>query len=219
MPPSDFEGGWVDCTNEDWFYVSATSFGVPTDLTAKYRKAAKLRWKEGGAYKYGYVVSSSYGTYTTVNLSGGSDFSLAGGAITDNYISYVENPEGFPDFFNWVPTIVGCSVDPSDATYRFCIKGRQVTIYMQETTAGTGDATNYTYTLPVAADGTANRGWQAACLRAKNNGSEIGTAKGIILPASPTLLQCFTSYIGAAWAAANGRQFGLSGFELSYEMG
>jgi hypothetical protein len=216
---SDGWTGWVDRTEETWTYVSATSFTVLGDQTAKYRKGAKLRWKEGGGYKYGYVVSSSYGApVTTVTLTGGSDYALAGGAITDTHLSCVENPDGFPDWFNWTPAIVGYSADPTDVIYRFCIKGRTVFLQMVEVTNGTSDATGHTYTLPVAAAATANHNQSAVNAASVNNGATVNPTLASIFASAPTLLQVFKDTAGAAWTASGASIFAAKGFQMTYEM-
>ncbi len=219
MPPSDFEGGWIDCTNDDWTYVSATSFTVPTDLTAKYRKAAKLRWKEGGSYKYGYVVSSSYGApNTTVNLYAGSDFSLAGGAITDNYISYIEEPEGFPHWFNWDPAPTGYSAVPAGATYKFRIDGQMVSAYLCEPNNGTSNLTTKDFTAPVSAKATSGLNWAVKNPLCVNNNVSVETGVLEIFGASPTVISAKTTGGGGGWTASGNCRVAGLGVVLQYQM-
>lgn len=83
-------------------------FTVATDLTADYRKGTKIRYKDGGSYKYGSVKASSYVSVTAVTMMPNTDYTIGSSAITDNYISHIENPEGWVDWFNYSP-IVNCN--------------------------------------------------------------------------------------------------------------
>ena len=111
---------------DGWTLIAATwtrtgnhTFTVATDVTAIYRKGTKVRYKDGGADEYGVVASSSYGApNTTVTLITNSDYAMAATTITDTYLSYIEKPEGFPSYFNYVPTITdtgagGWGVEPT----------------------------------------------------------------------------------------------------------
>ena len=100
--------GW-NLANETWTYASATTFTVPTDLTAKYQKGTKIKLTQTTA-KYFYVVASAYGDpNTTVTVTGGTDYSLADAAIASPFFSYAENPQGFPGKFTYTPTWTGGS--------------------------------------------------------------------------------------------------------------
>src|SRR3990167_2625872 len=148
--------------NETWTYASATTFTVPGDQTAKYHKGTKIKLTQTTA-KYFYVIASSYGApNTTVTVTGGSDYSLANAAITLPFFSYAESPQGFPQWFNYVPTQDGYSGDPTGGIYRFRIAGRTVFVFIREPNPGTSDATNLTHTLPVTAATIASMAWAGA---------------------------------------------------------
>ena len=101
VPLSNWDG-WN--TADAMTYVSFASFSVAGDQTAKYSKGTKIKLTNGGTVKYLYVVSSSYsaGTgLTTVTTTGGSNYSLASGAITSPFYSYAINPQGFPVVHNF----------------------------------------------------------------------------------------------------------------------
>ncbi len=156
-----FEGditGWISA-DETWTYVSATTFTVSGDVTAKYPKGTKIKLTNS-TVKYFYVVGTSYGApNTTVTVTGGSDYALADAAITANYYSYMETPQGFPDWFNWTPTISvtsgGTAPDYTGSfVNRFKIVGSTVYFYFywrnaSGGTAGSGDG-YILFTLPVA---------------------------------------------------------------------
>lgn len=83
-----------------WSYSSSYVFTISSivDLAAVYRKGVKVRYKQGGSYKYGIILSSSFSPPNqTINLDPDNSDAIANSAITDNAISSIENPEGFPD--------------------------------------------------------------------------------------------------------------------------
>lgn len=93
---ADLLAGWLSPT-ETWTYASATTFTVPGDITSRNAPGNKLRWKQGGGYKYGWIKSLSYSTpNTTVTIVGFSTYNLASATITNNGYSYSETPLGFP---------------------------------------------------------------------------------------------------------------------------
>lgn len=94
--------GWFEPT-ETWTYVSSVSFTVPTDLTLRFQAGDKIRWKQGGSYKYGWVKTATYSApNTTVTTIGFSSYTFASATITNNGYSKMEFPAGFPslDTFN-----------------------------------------------------------------------------------------------------------------------
>jgi len=92
-------------------------------VTATYRKGAKVRYKDGGGYEYGTIISSSYSApNTTVTLATNSDYAMAAATITDKYISYIENPEGFPQYFNFTPSWTNVTVGNGTQAAIFTIK-------------------------------------------------------------------------------------------------
>ena len=100
--------GWVSA-GETWTYASATTFTISGDKTDKHQKGDKIKLTQTTA-KYFYIigVSESGGT-TTITITGGSDYTLANAAITSPYYSKIENPQGFPHWFNWTPTVSSSS--------------------------------------------------------------------------------------------------------------
>lgn len=98
----DFLGGWEE-PDEIWSYSSSTQITVPTGASSRFAVGDRIRFKQGGSYKY-YVV---YGipSATTVNISGGTDYTVANSAITDIGVSRHPAPIGFPSYFNYQPTL------------------------------------------------------------------------------------------------------------------
>jgi hypothetical protein len=137
--------GWLE-TGETWEYASENTITVPTDATAKYQKGDKIRLKQGGDYKYFYVVGVAA---TVLTVTGGDDYTVAEAAITDNYYSKSENPQGFPHWFSYTPSLVGFSSDPTIHA-RFCIRSVAVSLRLRLMN-GTSNATGLTASLPVTA--------------------------------------------------------------------
>jgi hypothetical protein len=151
--------GWIEQT-ETWTYASATSFTIAgIDVTAKYQKGTKLRFRQGGGYKYAVVVSSSFTTNTTVNVAANSDYSIANAAITDNAYSYIENPAGWPSWFNYAPTgsFAGgqtFTLGNGTLTGKFMVLGKLVHFKISLTVGSTtnfNSGTGFRFSLPVAA--------------------------------------------------------------------
>ena len=147
------EDGWT-AIDETLTYASATSFTVATDLTARFQKGTKLKLTQT-TDKYFYVTASSYGApNTTVTITGGTDYTLASAAITTPFYSYIDNPAGFPDWFNYTPTLAaGGSMTislPVIDVGAFSIKGRTVYVFVRAnfTLGGTPHFT-VTATLPI----------------------------------------------------------------------
>jgi hypothetical protein len=148
-------GGWVPA-NETWTYASATTFTISGDKTDKYQKGDKIKLTQTTA-KYFYIIGVSYSNpNTTVTVTGGSDYSLANASITNPFYSKIENPQGFPGWFNYSTTISGTtSMTWSTTTATgsaFCIKGK--TCYFKFSHAGTVGGTVNPYlscNVPVTA--------------------------------------------------------------------
>lgn len=110
--------------SEVWTRTGNHTFTVTGNLTAKYRLCTKVRYRDGGSDEYGVIgeVSHSSGT-TTISLIANDDFTMEATAITDTFISYADNPEGFPNAFNWagVTTLVwaGGTTDPTTSNILF----------------------------------------------------------------------------------------------------
>ncbi len=101
--------GWLP-KMETWSRTGNHTFNISGsgDVTAAYRKGAFIRYKDGGSYEYGVIGSSSFASsMTTVNLIPNTNYTMAAATITDRYISYIHDPEGFPRYFDYQPTFAG----------------------------------------------------------------------------------------------------------------
>lgn len=150
----DDAGGWI--AGEAWTYVSATTFSVAADVTAKYSKGDRIKLTQT-TVKFFYVVgvSAFSGGITTITVTGGSDYTLANAAISSPFYSKVQTPNGFPQWFNYVPVLTGYSADPIAVFARFCLNGQtcEVKIAMAGafSTFGVSNTNALTFSLPIPA--------------------------------------------------------------------
>ena len=212
--------GWVP-DGGTWTYASASTFTVPTNLTARFGKGTELRLVQTSA-KYFYVTSSSYGApNTTVTVTGGTDFTLANAAITAPFYSYAECPQGFPDWFNYISTPVGYETSPTNVSHRFCIKGTTVFVHLSETTLGVSNLTTKTYTLPVAAKTVSNKTWSGVITASVDNNTNAFLGVWAIASAG-TIVTCYKPSFLTWTNSGNCMVWGVStvpyGTMLEYEM-
>ena len=172
--------GWVGEPN-NWQYVSANSFStLAEDTTSRYTVGTKLSCTDAGVIKYFYVVSSSFSTDTTVTITGGSDYTLSGGAITNPMYSYMATAYGFPGSFAFTPAYTGWAATPT-FNCALWISGRAATVIIRAT--GTSSAGDTTITLPIASTFSDP---PFALVRAIDNG---GTpAPGLCYLSTPTVI-------------------------------
>lgn len=202
--------GWTAVTDA-WAYASASTITIPTDGTTVYQKGVKIRFKQGGGFKY-YVGSTVAATLLTVAVN--SDYTVANSAITDISYSYAENPFGWPDWFAFAPTITGFSANPTTTVYRYAIRGRQCSIYIRQTPAGTSNATTLTFTLPVAAATITNMFWQGMGI-ADDNGSPLADPAVLYIASAGTTLSVAKDSTLAGFTASGGKRLGIG--NITYE--
>jgi len=147
--------GWISA-GETWTYASATTFTISGDKRGKYQKGDKIKLTQTSV-KYFYVTNVSYSSpNTTITVTGGSDYSLADATITSPYFSKIENPQGFPHWFNYTPTYGadGLTYTNVTGTAKFTIAGGIITvnIYVSGTVGGTAKA-YLGITLPITTSG------------------------------------------------------------------
>lgn len=199
--------GWMN-GRYTWVYVSAASFKiVGVDLTTTFTAGTRVRLKQGGAYKYFYVVSSTFSTDTTVTVTGGADYSLANASITDNYFSKTSQADGFPEWMNWTPGFfTGFSANPSGGIYRFRMMGKLCQIIFAMPNSGTSNATNFRIGLPFTALGTASYIPVAALAQATDNSAESSTPDRIFIdPSDPTSLRFSKNNSQTGWTNSGGK--------------
>jgi hypothetical protein len=163
--------------SETWTRLGNHSFSVSGDQTAIFRKGTKIRYKDGGGYEYGVVINSSYSSpNTTVTLATNTNYAMAAATITDKYISYGENPEGYPDWFDYSATLTAPGGTPPTYTAtdiaKFRISGRLVDFYFEKSNSSGGTAGAGSVTLFVAMPVTPfTSGWLFGNFLLQNGGS------------------------------------------------
>lgn len=159
--------GWQNDANT-WTYASGTTFTIVADATTYLPKGTKVSYNDGGV-DYGHVASTSLaaGT-TTVTLITNADYSIANAALTAPRYSYADNPQGFPSWFNWTPTLSGWGANPTNNVYRYSVNGNAITCAIRQGTAGISNSTLHSISAPVTAASVTNMVWGSAC-RAQDN--------------------------------------------------
>lgn len=163
----DMQTGWIKphVVNstvpvlETWTYNAVSGLIGTINLhtgvtgTEKYEIGDKVRFKQGGGYKYFVVVEVNA---STLKITGGSDYSLTNAAITDLYVSKWKAPVGWP-FGDDI-----LIVDTDGATVTFDLRAshyHQITLGGNRTFALT--ASSYkkgdVFYIEVVQDGTGSR--------------------------------------------------------------
>jgi len=198
--------GWTDDTAATWTYVSATTFTVTGDRTAVFSKGTRLKLTQT-TVKYFVVVASLHaaGT-TTVTITGGTDYTLANAAISANSYSYAANPQGYPGYFNYTPTLTGWSADPGVTLAKFAVVGNQCWITIA-TNVGTSNATSVSCTLPITCV-TA----QVVPCRGQDNGVNMTAPAKFNFPAASATATANKDLANASWTASGNKFFQVQGF-------
>lgn len=140
--------GWYPA-NETWTYASATTITVPSGAASRYSIGDRIKLTQT-TVKYFVVIGVAD---TVLTVTGGSDYTVANAAITNNYFSHEMSPVGYPASFNYTPTITpgSGSITTYTASGTFQIYNKFVSIYfyIDVTNNGTGGST-INVTLPVS---------------------------------------------------------------------
>lgn len=119
--------GWI-LANETWTYASATTITVPSGAASKYAVGDRIKLTQT-TVKY-FVVTGIADTVLTV--TGGTDYTVANAAISDNYYSHAETPVGFPGSFSYTPTFTNFTIGNGTITYaKFRMVGKTVFVRMR----------------------------------------------------------------------------------------
>lgn len=195
-------------SSDTWTYASATSFTISgVDRTSTLTKGTKIRLKQGGGYKYFYITSSSFSTNTTVNITGGTDYTFTNAAVTDNYYSYAANPDGFPAPLAYTTTQGGFS--SSSGSGRFWLQGTLCFVHIS--VSGTSNGTSFTTTLPIAFGGLS--GLVNGGFRMFDNSTAItATVTAMALTSSSTTVTLYKDWGGTLWTASGTKSADLGFF-------
>ena len=140
-------GGWTEIPDGSWTYVSSTRIAM-VDANLILSVGDQIRYKQGGAFKYGYVIAT---TSTYYDVTGGSDYSVANSAITDAAFSK-GGGVGHPGWFNYLATVSGS--EGSAGTYaesipfqKFHITGRSLSVVVSKAITNKGSWSGSFYVL------------------------------------------------------------------------
>jgi len=114
--------GWVSA-GETWSYASASTINVPSGAASKYSIGDSIRWKQGGAYKYG-VISAVADTLLTIITN--TDYTVANSAITDNYYTHSPTAIGLPAYYNFTPSWSNITVGAGANVGKYKTTGRLI---------------------------------------------------------------------------------------------
>ena len=203
--------GWVP-DQDTWVYVSATSFKiVGKDVRSKFPTGIKLKCTDGGSTKYFYGIGAAMsGSDTLVTITGGSDYSLSGGAITNPHYSYASKPQGFPNYFNYIPDQTGYSTIPPNGVYGFYMESSQVTLSIYQPNDGVSNSTLCRMTIPVVNSPIP----VIAAIQARNNSTTITVACLAQISANANYISFYTSYSGAGWTDSGNKR--VPGCTITY---
>lgn len=106
--------------------------------------------------------------------------------------------------FSWTPVLTGFSVNPTNSSYTFQHQGGQGLLNVEQSTAGTSNATTLTILSPFVASATTGF-TNASIPRASDNGSQSAANDYAVLPASSAVISCSHNNSSTGWTAANGK--------------
>lgn len=187
-------------------YASASTFTVPADITSLVQKGDKIRWTQTAGVKYGYILSATYSApNTTVTIAVNTNYTVANETITDFYISRESMPLGFPAYFEWSPSLVGFSANPTNTRYLYNIQNGFCVVHVRQATAGTSNSTDFTISTPITAATLSNGNWGVVCYQTFDNGAEqLNPGRAIVTSAGTTIIMQ-RNVASATWTAANGK--------------
>jgi len=198
-----------------WTRTGNFTFTVSGDVTATYEKGVRVRYKDGGSFEYGVVGSSSYSApNTTVTLITNSDYAMGATTITDKSISRISQPSGWPDYFNWAPTIVGFSAAPAGGLYKWRAEGKTLSLTIRQPADGTSSQNNFTISLPFAAATITDMAW-AGPSGAVDNSAILTSPSRMYIASTYTVVEIFSNYGAGTWTTSGGKRL-LTG-SISYQ--
>lgn len=141
--------GWTAIT-ETLTYDSPTTITVASGAPSRYQKGDKLKLTQA-TDKYFYIVGVAD---TVLTVTGGSDYTLTNDPITSPQLSRIENPFGFPEEFNWIPSLTNITLGNGSLSAKFSLSAKrvdfQVVLFWGNTTSASG---NQIFSVPVPMSG------------------------------------------------------------------
>lgn len=137
--------GWVPA-GETWTYASASTITVASGAASRYQKGDKIKWTQS-TVKYGVIVTVAD---TLLTIAVNTDYTVADAAISDNYISRIEGPFGYPAYFNCTLSVTAGAGTPTNVTNtcKYTIKHNELTLYGSMSIIDKGTASGQVRTAP-----------------------------------------------------------------------
>lgn len=196
--------GWREIP-ESWAYASSTTITVPTGATARYTIGDRIRYKQGGGYKYGVLFAVAA---TTLSITGGDDYSVANSAITNMAVSRDACPIDFPSAFNFTTSPTGFSAAPTNTVNQFMLTGKWAEVFIRQATAGTSNATTFTMTLPLTSKTLTNAVWGVVVVEAIDAGAVTSSPAVGFVNSNSSTLTLYKSAAQAAWTNSGNKAAG-----------
>lgn len=110
--------GWIADSNT-WTRTGNHTFTLSGNATAYLTKGTFVKYTDSTpSTDYGVIYSSVYASgITTVTLITNTNYSMAAGAISNRYYSYMANPAGWPGTFDYIPSTSYPNVTINSAQY------------------------------------------------------------------------------------------------------
>jgi len=144
--------GWIP-VDGTFTYNTANKINVSAGAASIYSVGDKLRFQnnDSGTYLYCYIVNVADTLLTTTGNA------VPNATLTDKYYSKIENPQGFPHYFTYTPTLdisgAGTLSSTSITIARFIMKGCWVEMEVDATaTISNADASTiyWMVQMPIA---------------------------------------------------------------------
>jgi hypothetical protein len=194
-------GGWIEIS-DSWSYASASTITVPSGAAAKYQKWMRIRFKQGGGYKY-YVVQSLSDTVLTVVVN--TDYTVANSGISDIAYSFIDKPFGFPDEFNVSIAFTNLTVGSGTLVSKLKVSAQGLISHHWELDLAADSAvgTDPNYALPITkgTHGT-NHVHPIGILRMTDTGSAVFNTGVVEALSASAYLRCFGA--GGTYATSLG---------------
>lgn len=157
---------WTEVSGT-WTYASSTTINVPSGAASIYGIGDPIRWKQGGGYKYAYVVAIAD---TLLTIRAGSLYSVANSTITNPAYSKILGPSGFTGTFplsapTWTTSGTPFTNQPPTNTFGFMMRGKLIYLSGSATLHATSGGTGvFTATFQAGEMPTANLSSVASCI-------------------------------------------------------
>ncbi len=197
--------GWVAASSGTWSYKSATEIYASGDWSGT-QKGDRVKFVQTTTK---FMVVTSVSAYdsgndrTTLTVTGGTDYTVANAAISSPYWSRFPKPSGWPDSFNWTPTVSGSSglsiSSLNITTAKFMMVGGMCKFVVDFDFTTTGAGLYVAATTPATA--TDNTAFAANCRDGSSGALPVGT--GTVTAANGLV---FRKVDASNWSAGSTRR-------------